>query len=432
MLPQITKIMPSLAIIGTGIAGMGAAYFLRNHFDVTFFEKNEYPGGHTNTLTINEDGQDVHIDSGFMVYNETTYPYLTRLFQELDVKTQATSMSFSVQHIPTGLEYCGTGLSGLFAQRKNLLKPWFWQMLLEIDRFRKEAVEVLDHERFADMTIDDYVRFRKYSQHFFLKFLVPMSCAVWSSPIDRMLNFPAVTLVRFFVNHGFLGLHTQLPWRTVAGGSRVYRDKILKFFPDRVRLSSGAVRIYYDGARMTVIDRNGAKASFDKVVIASHADEALKMLGDPTLEERALLGAFKYQDNLATLHTDTSVMPKNRSVWSSWNYRIDTDGKGNILPSTVYDMNSLQQVSKKRNYFISINGDGTFDPAKVLWQRKYAHPVYDPQAIRAQKSLYKLNQNGRRYFCGSYFRYGFHEDALSSGLDVARLILGQNIWGDTR
>lgn len=424
--------MPTLAIIGTGIAGMGAAYFLRNHFDVTFYEKNDYPGGHTNTLTIKEEGEDVHIDSAFMVYNETTYPYLTRLFQELEVATKPTSMSFSVQHIPTGLEYCGTGLNGLFAQRKNLLKPWFWQMLLEIDRFRKGAVEVLDNESFADMTIDDYMRLRKYSENFFLKFLVPMSSAVWSTPMDRMINFPAVTLVRFFRNHGFLGLHTQLPWRTVCGGSRVYRDKILKFFPGRVQLSSAAVRVYSEGPKTWVIDQTGAKTPFDKVIIASHADDALKMLGDPTVDERALLGAFKYQDNLTTLHTDTSVMPKNRSVWSSWNYRIDTDGKGNMVPSTVYDMNSLQQASKTKDYFISINGDGTFDPSKVLWQTKYAHPVYDPQAIRAQKSLYKLNQNGRRYFCGSYFRYGFHEDALASALDAVRLILGQNIWGDTR
>lgn len=424
--------MPSLAIIGTGIAGMGAAYFLRNHFDVTFFEKNNYPGGHTNTLTVKEDGADVYIDSAFMVYNETTYPYLTRLFQELDVPTKPTSMSFSVQHVPTGLEYCGTGLNGLFAQRRNVLKPWYWRMLLEIDRFRKEAVEVLDNERFADMTIDQYVRQRKYSEHFFFKFLVPMSSAVWSTPLDRMLTFPVVTLVRFFKNHGFLGLHTQLPWRTVDGGSRVYRDRILKFFPGRVRLSSGAVRVYFDGTKTWVIDQTGTKTAFDRVIIASHADDALKMLGDPTSDERELLGAFKYQDNLTTLHTDRSVMPKNRKVWSSWNYRIDTDRQGNMVPSTIYDMNALQQVSQKRDYFVSINGEGTFDPAKVLWQTHYTHPIYDPLAIRAQKDLFKLNQNGRRYFCGSYFRFGFHEDALASALDVARLILGQNIWGDTR
>ncbi len=424
--------MPSLAIIGTGIAGMGAAYFLRDHFDITFFEKNNYPGGHTNTLTVNEEGKDVHIDSAFMVYNETTYPYLTRLFQELEVPTKPTSMSFSVQHIPTGLEYCGTGMGGLFAQRRNVLKPWFWKMLLEIERFRKEAVEVLDNDRYADMTIDQYVLHRKYSQHFFLKFLVPMSSAVWSTPLERMLNFPVVTLVRFFKNHGFLGLNTQLPWRTVSGGSRVYRDKILDFFPDRVRLSRAATRVYFDGARTWVVDQSGAKTAFDKVVIASHADDALKMLGDPTLDERALLGAFKYQDNLTTLHTDSAVMPRNRKVWSSWNYRIDTDRQGNLVPSTIYDMNSLQQVSEKRNYFVSINGEGTYDRAKVLWQTRYSHPIYDPQAICAQKSLHRLNGNGHRYFCGSYFRFGFHEDALSSALNVARLILGRNIWGDTR
>ncbi|MBP6342857.1 MAG: FAD-dependent oxidoreductase [Candidatus Omnitrophica bacterium] len=420
----------SLAVIGTGIAGMGAAYFLRDRFDISFFEKNDYPGGHTHTLTIKEGDKDVYIDSGFMVYNEKTYPNLTRLFKELDVTTKPTSMSFSVQHIPSGLEYCGTGYAGLFAQPQNLFKSWFWKMLIEIESFRKHSVEVLDNDQFTNHTIKEYVYSQGYSVHFLEKFLIPMSSAVWSTPADLMYNFPVVTLVRFFKNHGFLGLHTQLPWRTVTNGSRVYRDKILAMFPQSVQLSNAAVRIYYERDKVIVLDQTGKKNAFDRVVIATHADEALALLGDPTPQEASWLGAFRYQYNLATLHTDEAVMPKKRKAWSSWNYRIHQDADGRFFPSTVYDMNSLQQVSDKRNYFISINGEGTFDNAKVLWQGKYTHPIYDSRAIRAQKDLPLLNQNRRRYFCGSYFRYGFHEDALSSALDVARLITGERIWAD--
>ena len=421
---------PSLAIIGTGIAGMGTAYFLRDQFDITFYEKNNYPGGHTHTLEIKENGRDIYIDSAFMVYNEPTYPLLTRLFKELEVETKPTSMSFSVQHIPTRLEYSGTGYNGLFAQRKNIFKPWFWKMLLEVDRFRRESTEVLDNPKYLDYTIDQYIREECYSDHFFQKFLIPMSSAVWSTPLELMFSFPAVTLIRFFKNHGFLGLKTQLPWRTVVNGSRVYRDKIMKFFPDSVHLNNAAAGVLMDQGKNIVIDAKGHRQIYDKVVIAAHADEALKILRDPSDEEISLLGAFSYQDNLATLHTDESVMPKNKKIWSSWNYRIDTDKGGRMIPSTVYDMNSLQQVSDRKNYFISINGNGTFDPGKVLWQTSYMHPVYNPEAIHAQRQLPRLNQNGNRYFCGSYFRYGFHEDGLMSALDVARLISGKNIWGE--
>lgn len=419
---------PSIAIIGTGIAAMGAAYFLKDQFAITFFEKNNYAGGHTHTLEINEEGCRVYIDSAFMVYNEPTYPLLTRLFKELSIDTKPTSMSFSVQHIPTGLEYCGTGLSGLFAQRINIFKPWFWKMLLEVDRFQMESVEVLDNKYYLDYTISQYVKERGYSDHFFYKFLIPMSSAVWSTPLEKMVDFPAITLIRFFRNHGFLGLRTQLPWRTVSGGSRMYRDKILDFFPSRIMLSNPAVKTAHEGNGVSIFDSQGKKHRFDHVVIATHADEALALVSDPTDLEKELLSAFSYQENLTTLHTDQSIMPRNKSVWSSWNYRMAVNQHGIISPSTIYYMNSLQQVSDKKDYFISINGEGAFDPKKVLWQTTYTHPIYNPAAVRAQNRLSLLNRNGKRFFCGSYFRYGFHEDALSSALDVARMISGRDIW----
>jgi predicted NAD/FAD-binding protein len=357
--------MESVAVIGSGIAGMGAAHFLKDRYEITFYEKNNYPGGHTNTLTIDEDGVPVYIDSAFMVYNEITYPNLTRLFKELNVETKATDMSFSVQHRPSGLEYCGTGMNGLFAQRENLLSARFWRMLLDMDRFNKESLEVLVDQRFLYHTINAYVQEKKYGEDFLMRFLVPMSSAVWSMPTRLMLSFPIVTLVRFFKNHGFLGLKGHYQWRTVVNGSQQYRQKILK--NQKVRLNTEVKKVVREHGRVQIWDQKGEKQSFDKVILACHSDEALKILADATAPERSLLSKFSYQDNRVLLHTDQSVMPKTRGAWSSWNYRIDADGTGGFSASTIYDMNSLQQVSKKRNYFISVNDPGIIDPKTILW-----------------------------------------------------------------
>ncbi len=415
--------MESIAIIGTGIAGMGAAYFLKGRYDITFYEKNNYPGGHTNTLTIEEGGKTIYIDSAFMVYNEKTYPHLTRLLAELDVETKPTDMSFSVQHLSSGLEYCGTGLSGLFAQRKNIVSPSHWRMLLEMSRFNQESLEVLEGEKYLSYSLKDYVRGKGYSDNFFYKFLVPISSAVWSTPPDLMLEFPAVTLVRFFKNHGFMGLKGHYQWRTVVEGSQRYREKILMPFKDNILLNNPVKEVRRQNGKVLVLNSRGEKKEYDKIILASHADESLNILGDPTLHEQDLLGKFKYQKNRATLHTDESIMPKAKKAWSSWNYRI-----GEKQPSTIYWMNNLQQVSDQRNYFISINDAGEIDRSKVLWDSEYTHPIYNVDSIQAQKKLSELNKNGVVFFCGSYFKYGFHEDALTSGLEVARAITGDSLW----
>lgn len=415
--------MKSLAIIGTGIAAMGAAHFLKDHYDLTLYEKNNYPGGHTNTLTIDEDGTPVYIDSAFMVYNEYTYPNLTRLFSELQVATKPTDMSFSVQYLASGLEYCGTGLSGLFAQRKNVLSPAHWSLLLEIHRFNTQALELLETDQYLDLSLDEYVKMRGYSRHFVDKFLVPISSAVWSTPPDLMLKFPAVTLVRFFKNHGFLGLRGHYQWRTVVEGSQRYREKLLTPLRDRIRLNDPVRSVRRERGQAIVVDSRGDERAFDKVILASHADESLTMLTDATSKEREILSKFRYQPNRAVLHTDASIMPREKRAWSSWNYRI-----GDQQPTTIYWMNQLQHVSNKKNYFISINDPGDVDPAMILWEAQYTHPVFDVPAIRAQSQLADLNQNGSVYFCGGYFKYGFHEDALTSGLAVARTILGSLPW----
>ena len=417
--------MQKVAIVGTGIAGMGAAWALKGRYALTFFEREKYIGGHTNTLTIQEGGESVYIDSAFMVYNETTYPLLTKLFKELDVQTQATDMSFSVQHIASGLEFCGTGFNGLFAQRKNLFNVRFWQMLLDINRFKLESAEVLENPRFASYSLAQYIHEKKYRSDILDKFLVPMSSAVWSTPADGMLRFPIVTLVRFFTNHCFLGLNGHLKWRTCTGGSRHYRDKLIAAVNATIHTALPIVEIRRDDKGVVLSDATGKKYHFDKVIIACHADEALALLGDSTPQERELLMKFPYHNNRVTLHTDEGVMPLSRLAWSSWNYRTETSGHA----STVYWMNQLQGVSKNKNYFISINDPGLIDPSKVIWKTMYSHPVYKVEGQLAQEQLPQLNKNGRVYFAGAYFRYGFHEDGLRSGIDAAEALAGERLWG---
>jgi predicted NAD/FAD-binding protein len=423
--------MRTLAIIGGGVAGLGCAHFLHSRYDLTLFEQNDYPGGHTNTITVDEEGRAVQIDTGFMVYNEVTYPNLTRLFRELDVKTKPTSMSFSVRHEPSGIEYNGAGLNRLFGQRRNLASPRFWRLLMRMSRFNAEAIQALEDSTYSTYTIREYVRERGYGDDFLNLFLVPMSSAVWSTPPDRMLDFPAMTLLRFFHNHGFLGLRTHHPWRTIEGGAKTYVAKMSAPWRSRVCLNSKAVRVTRGAGSVRVVTADGAEGRFDKVILASHADESLRMLADPTLDERRLLSQFQYQPNTATLHTDSSFMPHSRACWASWNYRIDQEAGGETRPSTHYWMNSLQGVSRRRNYFVSLNSHDRVAPGAVLRRIEYHHPLFNLGAIAAQKELPGLNRLGAdqtTYFCGSYFKYGFHEDAFTSGLECARAVAGEPIW----
>ena len=274
--------MQTLAIIGTGIAGLGCAHFLHQRFDLTLYEQRDYAGGHTNTITVDECGRAVPIDTGFMVFNHVTYPNLTRLFRELDVQTKPTNMSFSVQHKPTGLEYNGGSLNLLFGQRRNLLRPRFWRMLAQINRFNAEAVAALEEPRYADYSLRDYVAERGYGDDMLNLYLVPMSSAVWSTPPEKMLDFPAVTLLRFWHNHGFLGLDTQHPWFTVARGAKSYVEKITAPFRDRVQLKSAARRVSRPGGRARISTAEGDAREFDKVILACHADQALALLADPS------------------------------------------------------------------------------------------------------------------------------------------------------
>lgn len=414
--------MEKLAIVGTGIAGMGCAHLLHQKYDVQLFEQNDYVGGHTNTIAVSETDRLVFMDTGFMVFNYKTYPHLCDLFKEIKAPVKKTSMSFSVQHVPTGLEYSGSGLNGLFAQRKNLFNVSFITMLMRIARFNKESVRIMDDEKYAHYTIGQYIAEFGFGEEMLWKYLVPMSSAVWSTPMDKMLDFPAQTLIRFFYNHGFLGLNTQHQWYTLENGSQSYRQLLIKPFEDRITVNCkvSAVERLEQGVHLVLQD--GTKHWFDKVILASHADQSLSILHQPTDLERKVLGCFRYQHNRATVHTDERVMPTNKRVWSSWNYRIE-ERNGQLVPSTIYWMNSLQGVSDRKNYFVSINAlPGSLDPARIIKEIDYEHPLFDTAAVEAQKKLGALNQNGPVYYCGSYFRYGFHEDAYASAVALCKAL----------
>jgi predicted NAD/FAD-binding protein len=416
--------MDRIAIVGTGIAGLGCAHFLKQRYRLTVYEKADYIGGHTNTIGIEEEAGRVPIDTGFMTFNHVTYPNLTRLFRELDVVSRPSSMSFSVQHLPADLEFCGSSLNHLFGQRRNLFKREFWRMLLQINRFNKEAADAVRSSHDHSLSLGEFVAERQYGEHFLNYYLLPMSCAVWSSPPDRMLQFPAMTLLRFFHNHGFLGLHTQHPWLTLAGGAKNYVDRIVAPLRDRIYLKRAAVAVRREaGGGVRVTDASGHTERYDHVILACHANHALQMLQEADDYERSVLSEFKYQSNTAFVHTDASVMPRTSLCWSSWNYRVNFGNNNQFEPSTIYWINRLQGIHSKRNYFVSINGEEALNPHSVLRRIDYEHPLFNDGAVRAQRELPQLNERRTGiYFAGSYFRYGFHEDAFSSALNLSRLL----------
>ena len=417
------------AIIGTGIAGMGCAHFLYPGDELTIYEQNDYVGGHTNTVTVDEDGTPVYIDTGFMVFNYVTYPNLCKLFAELKAPVKKTDMSFSVQHLPSGLEYSGSSLNHLFSQRKNIFSPKYIKMLMQIGRFNKQSIKILDDPKYANYSIGQYIKEFGYSDDMLWKYLVPMSSAVWSTPMEHVLDFPAVTLIRFFQNHGFLGLDTQHQWYTLENGSQSYRELLIKPFKDLIRTNCKAVSVRRIDGKVEVKISDGSTETYDRVIIAAHGDQALAMLNNPTFEEQRLLSNFKYQYNKAVLHTDENIMPQTKLAWSSWNYRIKMQN-GQLHPTTIYWMNRLQGVSDKKNYFVSINPHDDLDEKKVLLEIDYEHPLFDVPAINAQVRLPTLNNGGPIYFCGSYFRYGFHEDAFKSAVDLCSQLLGKPVYNE--
>jgi len=412
--------MKKLAIIGTGIAGMSAAYFLKDEYEVTLFEKNPYIGGHTHTVTFNGTA----FDTGFMVFNFETYPLLKKLLEQINAPIMKTDMSFSVQNKRSGLEFCGSGISGLFSQKRNLFRPSYYKMLLEIDRFNKQAPSNL--EKMPEMSISEYQKAHHHSEEFLENYLIPMAGAIWSTPFSKMLDFPAKTLIQFFKNHGLLGLDSHYQWYTIQGGSWQYRDKLIAGFKEKISVSSGvkSIQRLKNSAVITLVDHS--KYEFDKVIIATHADEALTLLQSPTPEEKELLSPFKYQENMAYIHTDPTIMPEIPKNWSAWNFRYENNDSKEAS-TTTYWMNKLQSLKTDQQYFVTINPSQSIDQKKILKTIQYHHPLFDLNAITAQRDLFSLNHDGPLYFCGSYFRYGFHEDALLSSFNLASFLLDREV-----
>lgn len=414
--------MKTLAIIGTGIAGMSAAYFMQDEYEITVYEKNDYVGGHTNTIEVNDGETNCPMDTGFMVFNEKTYPNLVKLFKKLNVPYKDTDMSFSVRNDALNLEFNGSSLGGIFAQKKNILNLKFLQMIREILKFNSHAPELLAHEaKFENMSIGEYLDYLNLGEYFFTNFLAPMSSAVWSTPMEKMRDFPAKSLVRFFHNHGFVGVNTQLQWKTVEGGSREYRKRIISAYQDKIKTNSGVKEIeQFDDKVIVRTDHD--ENSFDKVIVCAHADEALAMLKTPTKMQQDVLSKFSYQKNEAVVHTDASVMPKLKKNWSSWNFLMRNNDT-----YTVYYMNRLQGVSDKQDFFININGENFVDKSKIIQQITYYHPVFDVASMQAQLKIDELNRNTNLHFSGSYYRYGFHEDALLSSVNLCSTLLGRSV-----
>ncbi|HMO20160.1 MAG TPA: FAD-dependent oxidoreductase [Candidatus Melainabacteria bacterium] len=417
--------MNKLAIIGGGIAGLGLAYRLRNSFDLVLYEKDNRAGGHSHTVDIEEADRTIPVDTGFMVFNQVTYPHLLQLFKELDVPMKKTDMSFSVQLKGDNLEYSGASFDRLFGDRKNILSLRFWKFLLEIDRFNKDGLKTEEGLFWSELSLQDYAPARNYSKDLVNRYLIPMTGALWSAPPEKMMEFPAITLLRFFRNHGLLATETHHQWWTVDGGARVYVDKILGQLGTATKIGCGAIEVTRDSKAVRVKDADGEEREFDQVVFACHADQALNLLKNPREEERDILSAFSYQRNDTTVHTDSFVMPHHKRCWASWNYRLANDGS-----STHYWMNSLQNVSDRENYFVSLNADHMIDQKKVLRRMVYHHPLFDLPALEAQKKLPELNRNSYKdqiFYCGSYFGFGFHEDALRSSIHLAELLTGSRV-----
>lgn len=409
-----------IAIIGTGIAGNVAAYHLAREHEITVFEAADRIGGHTHTLDVNHAGRQYAIDTGFIVFNEKTYPNFIRLLDELGVAWQDSDMSFSVQDERSGLEYNGSTLNSLFAQRRNILSPKFHRMIRDILRFNRKAPELLA-ETAPDISLDDYLDVGRYSRQFIDQFIIPMGAAIWSAQPEQMGRMPARFFVRFFHNHGMLSVNDRPVWRVISGGSKQYVERLVAGHRDRIRLNTPVESVRRMPGYVEIKARGLEVAHFDHVFFACHSDQALSLLADPAPLEREVLGAIRYQVNDAVLHTDASLMPKRKLAWAAWNYHKLKQQQDRV--ALTYNMNILQGINAPEQFCVTLNNTRAIRPERIIHWQQYSHPVFTPQAVEAQKKHKQinglgLNGRGRSWFCGAYWRYGFHEDGVVSALDA--------------
>jgi len=402
-----------IAVIGTGIAGNVAAYHLAREHDVTVFEADNRIGGHTNTVSVEHEGQDYAIDTGFIVFNERTYPNFISLLDELGVAWQDSDMGFSVQHEGTGLEYSGSTLNTLFAQRSNIFKPSFHRMIREILRFNREAPGLLESTA-PQVSLNDYLTHENYSREFIDHFILPMGAAIWSAKPEVMGKMPAAFFIRFFQNHGMLSVNDRPVWRVIKGGSNSYVDKLVAGHRDRIRLNAPVeyIRRFTGYVEVKVTGQETEK--FEHVFMACHGDQALQLLADPSISEEQVLGKFQYQPNEAILHTDKSLMPKRRLAWAAWNYHIPAYSQDRV--AVTYNMNILQGLKAPATFCVTLNHALAIRPEKIIGRYQYSHPVFTQESIEAQKRHAEINGIYRTYYCGAYWRNGFHEDGVVSAL----------------
>lgn len=404
-----------IAIIGAGISGMVAARNLYKNHEITVYEANDYIGGHTNTIPVEVGGQSIAVDTGFIVFNDRTYPNFISLLDELEVASQDSAMSFSVRCPKTGIEYNGHSLNSLFAQRRNLLRPRFIHMLLEILRFNKEALAFLDAGA-SDESLGQFLDRRKFTGLFVSHYIVPMGAAIWSMEPDLMRDFPARYFLEFFSHHGLLSVKNRPQWRVVTGGSWKYVEKLTAPFKDRIRLSTPVTSVRRTPVQVTVESRAFGTEHFDHVVFACHSDQALSLLSDPSDDERSILGNIRYQNNEAVLHTDSEMLPKNKRAWAAWNYHLPEVRSEKV--TLTYSMNILQNLPVAEQICVTLNRSDQIDPRKVLRTIQYAHPLYDPAGMAARGKHDMINGKRHTWYCGAYWGYGFHEDGVKSALSV--------------
>ncbi|MAA74672.1 MAG: NAD/FAD-binding protein [Salinisphaeraceae bacterium] len=403
-----------IAIVGSGISGLAAAWLLRGEHDITLFEADARAGGHSNTVMAG----DQPVDTGFIVYNEPNYPRLTRLFSELGVGTVASDMSFAASIAGGRIEWAGDNLLTLFGQRRNIASPSHWRMLRDILRFNRQAKQLLTENSIPDTTLGAYLNEQGFGQAMLGRYLLPMAACIWSTPTRAIGDFPLATFLHFFNNHGLLNVNDRPQWRTVAGGSREYVQRMVAALGDRVQLNNRVKAVCRDSSGGVQVISQTGPADFDQLVFACHADQALTVLADADASERRLLSVFKYQKNRAVLHADTAFMPRRRRVWASWNYLADSEDPDHQRVSLTYWMNRLQSIAGKQSYFVTLNPQA--QPADPWAEIEYEHPLFDENTLEAQGRLDDIQGRNRLWFCGAWCGYGFHEDGIASAERVAR------------
>ncbi len=411
-----------IAIIGTGISGLTCGYYLHQKHDVTVYEANDYIGGHTATVDVEVNDKHYAVDTGFIVYNDKTYPNFIQLMRDIGVTGKPTEMSFSVSNHGQNLEYNGHTIRTLFAQKRNWVNPRFYHFVYEILRFNQLAKAHTERGESDQSTLGDFLVQNDFSQYFCDNYILPMGAAIWSSTLADMRAFPLHFFTRFFLNHGLLDIKDRPQWRVIEGGSRSYIEPLVRGFRDSIRLNAPVQRVWRDNVGAHV-ESNGKIEYFDEVIFACHSDQALDMLKDPSDEEQSVLEKLEYQDNQVILHTDTALLPKRRSAWAAWNYRLlGTEGERHRKPTLTYNMNILQHIESETTFCVSLNSRDQIAADQIVREFCYQHPVFSTQTMKAQKRRNQINGVRSTWYCGAYWYNGFHEDGVRSALDIVKMI----------